>query len=58
MGGRALEPTLKLLEIDGLDVSLGQVLDVGDQSMGILPGVLWEPRNKVLEVGICPGVAC
>jgi hypothetical protein len=58
MGRRSLVPTLKLLEIDGLDVSLGQVLDVGDQSIGILPGFFWEPRNEVLEVGICPGVAC
>jgi hypothetical protein len=49
---------LKLLEVYGLDVSLGQVLYVGDQSIGILPGVLWEPRNEVLKVRIRPGVAC
>jgi hypothetical protein len=51
-------PTLKLLKIDSLDIAAGQVLYVGDQSIGILPGVVWEPRNEVLEVRICPGVAC
>jgi hypothetical protein len=58
MGREILGPTLKLLEVYGLDVSLGQVLYVGDQSIGILPGVLWEPRNEVLKVRIRPGVAC
>jgi hypothetical protein len=43
-------PTLELLQIDSLDIAASQVLYVGDQGIGILPGIVWEPRNKVLEV--------
>ena len=57
---RAKRPTLKLLEIDGLDVSLGEIMYVGEKGVGIRPCFCWEPRvgEQVLEVWIGPRLAC
>lgn len=52
------KPTLELFEIDGLDIATCQILYVGDQGVGVLSGVVWEPRYEGLEVRVCPGVTC
>jgi|TARA_R110002003_G_scaffold214_13_gene16101 hypothetical protein len=53
-----IEPTLELLEIHSFYIPTGQILYVGDQSIGVLPGVGWEACNELLEISIAPRVPC
>jgi hypothetical protein len=52
------EPTLKLLQVHGLDVATSQIFYMSDQGIGILPCIVWKPRDEVLEALIVPGVVC
>jgi hypothetical protein len=43
-----------LLQVYCFDVSTRQVLYVSQQGVGIASGLLWEPRNEGLKVGVGP----
>jgi hypothetical protein len=40
--------------VDCLDISTRKVLYMGEESVGIMFRVLWEPRNEGLKVRIRP----
>jgi hypothetical protein len=52
--GNLSSPTLELLQVYCFDVSTRQVLYVGQEGVGIASGLLWEPRNEGLKVGVGP----
>ena len=51
------QPTLELLQVGSLDIATGQVLDMGDEGVGILCGVVWKVGNEGLKVGVGPRIA-
>jgi hypothetical protein len=56
--GGPVRPTLKLLQVYSLDVATSQIFYMSDQGIGILPCIVWKPRDEVLEALIVPGVVC
>jgi hypothetical protein len=51
-------PTLKLLQIRGLDVSTHQIRYMGQQRLGVPPRLFREVGDGVLKRRIVPRVAC